>query len=126
MKTTPADRFAATRWTVVLAAGQQTSQESRRALEELCRIHWYPLYAYVRRCGYAAQAAEDLTQEFFARLLAKKSFAEVDRAKGKFRSFLVASLKLFLTNKWDKARAVCNSGHPISSPNWSGRLWNAP
>jgi RNA polymerase sigma-70 factor (ECF subfamily) len=110
VKTPTADRFAATRWTVVLAAGQQTSQESRRALEELCRIYWYPLYAYVRRSGYDALTAEDLTQEFFARLLAKKSLADVEREKGKFRSFLLASLKHFLANEWDRARAQKRGG----------------
>jgi len=110
MKTAPPDRFAATRWTVVLAAAQQTSHESRRALEELCRIYWYPLYVYVRRSGYEEHTAEDLTQEFFAKLLAKKTLAGVDPTKGKFRSFLVASLKHFLANEWDKARAQKRGG----------------
>lgn len=105
-----ADQFAATRWTVVLAAGQRASPESRRALEELCGIYWYPLYAYIRRCGYDAHGAEDLTQEFFARLLPGRSLAYVDRAKGTFRSFLVASLKHFLANEWDKARAYKRGG----------------
>ena len=106
MPTTPGQQFAATRWTVVLTAGQGQS----RALEELCRTYWYPLYAYVRRRGYEAHEAEDLTQEFFARLLAKNYLADVEREKGKFRSFLLASLKHFLANEWDKARAQKRGG----------------
>jgi len=107
---TPAGRFAATRWTVVLAARRETSPQARVALEELCRQYWYPLYAYVRRSGYESHEAEDLTQEFFVRLLAKNYLAEVDPEKGKFRSFLLASLKHFLANEWDKARAQKRGG----------------
>ena len=106
MTTTPAGRFTATRWSVVLTAGRGQSC----ALEELCRLYWYPLYAYVRRRGYEAHEAEDLTQEFFARLLAKNYLADVNREKGKFRSFLLASLKHFLANEWDKARAKKRGG----------------
>ncbi len=105
-----AGRFAATRWTVVLTAGQAASPQAGRALEELCRAYWYPLYAYVRRRGYEAHEAEDLTQEFFARLLAKNYLADVDRTKGKFRSFLLASLKHFLANEWDRAHAAKRGG----------------
>ena len=110
MTITPAGRFAATRWTVVLAARRETSPQARVALEELCRQYWYPLYAYVRRSGYESHEAEDLTQEFFVRLLAKNYLAEVDPEKGKFRSFLLASLKHFLANEWDKARAQKRGG----------------
>jgi len=108
--TTAASRFAATRWTIVLAAGHGTSPQAGRALEELCRTYWYPLYAYVRRRGYESHEAEDLTQEFFARLLAKKYLADVDREKGRFRSFLLASLKHFLANEWDRAHAQKRGG----------------
>jgi RNA polymerase sigma factor (sigma-70 family) len=108
--TSPARSFAATRWTVVRAAGHAKTPEARRALEELCRTYWYPLYAYVRRRGYEAHEAEDLTQKFFGRLLAKNYLADVDREKGKFRSFLLASLKHFLANEWDKARAQKRGG----------------
>jgi RNA polymerase sigma factor (sigma-70 family) len=108
--TTPTGRFAATRWTVVRAAGRDSSPQARRALEELCRTDWYPLYAYVRRRGYEAHEAEDLTQDFFARLLAKNYLADVEREKGKFRSFLLASLKHFLANEWDKAHAQKRGG----------------
>ena len=110
MTTPPANRFAATRWTIVVAAGQGQSPQATRALEDLCRAYWSPLYAYVRRCGYEAHEAEDLTQEFFARLLAKNYLADVTREKGKFRSFLLASLKHFLANEWDRARAKKRGG----------------
>jgi RNA polymerase sigma factor (sigma-70 family) len=102
--------FAATRWTVVLTAGHGLSPQAGRALEELCRTYWYPLYAYVRRRGHNPQEAEDLTQEFFARLLARNYLAGVDREKGKFRSFLLASLKHFLANEWDRAQAQKRGG----------------
>jgi len=102
--------FAATRWTVVLTAGQRSSPQAGRALEELCRTYWYPLYAYVRRRGYESHEAEDLTQEFFARLLAKNYLANAAREKGKFRSFLLASLKHFLANEWDRAHAQKRGG----------------
>jgi RNA polymerase sigma factor (sigma-70 family) len=119
MTTTPATRgssrasdrwFAATRWTVILTAGQGESPQATCALEELCRTYWYPLYAYVRRRGYDSHEAEDLTQEFFARLLAKNYLADVNRKKGKFRSFLLASLKHFLANEWDRAQAKKRGG----------------
>ena len=114
--TIPAGQFAATRWTMVLTAGRDESPQAARALEELCRTYWYPLYAYVRRRGYEAHEAEDLTQEFFARLLAKKYLMDVDREKGKFRSFLLASLKHFLANEWDRAQAKKRGGgHTIIS-----------
>lgn len=104
--------FAATRWTMVLAAAQAGSQDSSGtlALEELCRCYWQPLYSYVQWQGFDAQEAQDMTQEFFARLLAKNSLAEVDRSKGKFRSFLLASLKHFLANERDRARTIKRGG----------------
>jgi RNA polymerase sigma-70 factor (ECF subfamily) len=85
-------------------------------MAELCRIYWYPLYAYVRHRGYGAQDAEDLTQEFFARILAKDYLASVDRSKGKFRSFLLASLKHFLANEWDRAHAQKRGGGQVTVP----------
>lgn len=102
--------FATTHWTVVAAAGRRESSESARALEVLCRAYWYPLYAYVRRRGYAVHEAQDLTQEFFARLLGKDSLRAVDRKKGKFRSFLLAALEHFLANEWRHARAKKRGG----------------
>jgi RNA polymerase sigma factor (sigma-70 family) len=103
--------FAATRWTMVLAAaGRKSGAARRRALEELAQAYWYPLYAFIRRQGHPAAQAEDLTQEFFARLLEKKALASVDREKGKFRSFLLASVKNFLANEWDKSQTLKRGG----------------
>src|SRR4030095_6989921 len=84
--------FATTHWSVVLAAGQKNSGADR-ALEKLCRTYWYPLYAFIRRSGYTQHDAEDLTQEFFTRLLAKNYLSAVDRTKGRFRSFLLAAFQ---------------------------------
>ena len=103
-------RFALTHWSVVLAAGRSDSTHARTALEKLCCTYWQPIYAYVRRQGHRSHDAQDLTQEFFSRLLEKKSLADVDRAKGRFRSFLLASLKHFLANEWDKAKAQKRGG----------------
>lgn len=104
------DQFATTRWTLVLAAGNRQEPQAERALEELCRIYWYPLYGYVRRHGYSKEAAEDLTQAFFARFLEKDYLARVDREKGRFCAFLLASLKNFLANEWDRASRVKRGG----------------
>ena len=102
-------RFNETHWTMVLAAGQKDSR-AKAALQELCQIYWYPLYAFVRRQGHSKCDAEDLTQEFFVRLLARDDLAMVDREKGKFRSFLLASMKHFLANEWDRAQAQKRGG----------------
>jgi len=103
--------FYATRWSVVLAAGGPDADGGRqRALEELARIYWFPLYAFVRRQGHSPHAAEDLTQEFFALLIEKHRLRHVDQSKGKFRSFLLASIKHFLTNVYDKSRAQKRGG----------------
>jgi RNA polymerase sigma-70 factor (ECF subfamily) len=102
--------FATTHWSVVLAAGQSTDAQASEALEQLCRTYWYPLYAYVRREGSSATDAQDLTQEFFARLLEKNYLAQVERQKGKFRSFLLAALRHFLADQRDRARAVKRGG----------------
>src|SRR5262245_46417548 len=90
---------------MVLAAGDASSPKAQAALEALCRGYWYPLYAYVRRKGYAAEDAQDLTQEFFARLLTRNFLTVADRNKGKFRSFLLGSLEHFLAREWTKAHA---------------------
>jgi len=107
------DIFATTHWTVVLAAGRQHSPQAARALEELCRTYWFPLYAYVRRRGHTREDAEDLTQAFFTRLLEKNSFASLDAGKGKFRAFLLASVKHFLANARDKAHTLKRGGGSI-------------
>ncbi len=108
--TVPGDVFATTHWTVVLAAGKRSTPQADGALEELCRTYWFPLYAYVRRRGHAKADAEDLTQAFFARLLEKNFLESVDSAKGKFRAFLLAALKHFLANEWDKTQAQKRGG----------------
>ena len=96
--------FASTLWSLVAAAGESQAPEHTEALENLCRKYWYPLYAYVRRYGYSAQDAEDLTQQFFARFLEKKYLRNADPNRGRFRSFLLTSLKNFLTTEWERAR----------------------
>src|SRR5436190_3040522 len=101
--------FTATHWSVVLSA-QGSSTPAAEALEKLCRTYWHPLYVYVRRQGHSPHDAQDLTQEFFARLIEKNYLGDVDREKGRFRSFLLASLKHFLANEWDKAKAVKRGG----------------
>jgi RNA polymerase sigma-70 factor (ECF subfamily) len=101
-----ARQFVTTHWSVVVRAGGK----SAAALEKLCQTYWYPLYAYVRRQGHSPEDAQDLTQEFFAKLIAKHYLGDVDRSKGKFRSFLLASLKHFLANEWDKAHAQKRGG----------------
>jgi DNA-directed RNA polymerase specialized sigma24 family protein len=103
--------FAPTRWTMVMAAaGGGEEGQAREALERLCATYWYPLYAFVRRQGYGAHDAQDLTQGFFARLLEKKDLAAVDRAKGKFRSFLLAAIQHYLANEWDRTQAQKRGG----------------
>ncbi len=100
---TPPVAFVTTRWTVVLSAGRKSSPQSDQALEELCRAYWYPLYAYVRHRGHSREDVEDLTQAFFARFLEKNYLEGLDREKGRFRAFLLAALKHFLANEYDRA-----------------------
>ena len=93
------DRFATTHWSMVVSAGGSHSSEATRALATLCENYWFPLYAFVRRAGYSAEDAQDLTQEFFVRLLAKNYLAVADRQRGKFRSFLLGAMKHFLAKQ---------------------------
>jgi RNA polymerase sigma factor (sigma-70 family) len=101
----PHDYFATTQWTMVLNAARSDSTSARNSLAQLCQGYWYPLYAYVRRRGISPEDAEDLTQGFFARLLKLDSLADVRHEKGKFRSFLLASLNHYLSDAWDRQRA---------------------
>jgi RNA polymerase sigma factor (sigma-70 family) len=103
-------QFTTTHWSVVLAAGQSETAQATQALEALCRTYWHPLYAYVRRRGYTEHEAQDLTQEFFARLLATDSLRAVDRGKGRFRSFLLAAMEHFLAKEWRRAHAQKRGG----------------
>ncbi len=105
--------FQATHWSVVLQAAQDTSPQSSEALEELCRAYWYPLYTYVRRRGHPPEEAEDLTQEFFARLLAKRWLRNADQSRGRFRSFLLGAMNHFLTGEWRKGQALKRGGGQI-------------
>src|SRR5438552_511208 len=84
--------FTQTHWSIVLAAGDNSSPEGLAALDKLCRVYWFPLYAYVRRCGETPEDAEDLTQEFFSRLLEKNWLRAASPERGRFRWFLLASL----------------------------------
>ena len=102
--------FATTHWSVVLQAGTGECPEAAAALEQLCRTYWYPLYAYGRRRGCSPEDAQDLVQEFFARLLAKDYVTRADPDKGKFRSFLLAGLKRLLCDERDKANRLKRGG----------------
>jgi RNA polymerase sigma-70 factor (ECF subfamily) len=103
-------RFATTRWSMVLAAGRSSSPKSQSALAELCETYWYPLYAFVRRKGYEAHDAQDLTQGFFALLLERNDVQSVRRERGKFRAFLIASLQHYLANEHDRRNARKRGG----------------
>src|SRR5678815_3780537 len=105
-----ASHFADTHWSVVLAAKEEESPRATEAMEKLCRTYWRPLYAYVRRQGHKPQEAQDLTQEFFARLLAKDYLQHLRHREGKFRSFLLTFVKRFLSDERDKARAQKRGG----------------
>lgn len=107
-------KFAATRWSLIRAAGDwRAATDSRRAMGELLQLYWFPLYAYLRLRGNAPAQAEDLVQGYFTRLLEKDVLASVHQSKGKFRSFLLASLKNYLANQWDKDRARKRGGDQV-------------
>jgi RNA polymerase sigma-70 factor (ECF subfamily) len=103
--------FATTHWSVIAAAGEGASEASHHALEKLCAVYWYPIYVYVRRRGYGPEDAQDLTQEFFAQLIAKEHLRLADSNKGKFRSFLLATLNFFLAREWSRAHRQKRGGH---------------
>jgi len=102
--------FPLTHWSVVLAARGGDDTRATTALETLCRAYWYPLYAFVRRQGYGPEDAQDLTQGFFARFLEKHYLDEVDPGKGRFRSFLLAALRHFVSNERNKQRTLKRGG----------------
>lgn len=112
----PFAAFKTTRWTAVRAAGSGEGETAATALEELCRAYWFPLYAFVRRHGHSPEDAQDLTQDFFARFLGKNYFARADQERGKFRTFLLASLKHFLQEDWRRGARLKRGGgeRPIS------------
>jgi DNA-directed RNA polymerase specialized sigma24 family protein len=102
--------FATTQWELVLCASQAPSPQATEALENLCRAYWYPVYAFVRRKGYDAHQAQDLTQEFFARIAQKNSLSGAQRERGKFRSYLLGALQHFLSDQRDRANAAKRGG----------------
>jgi len=106
------DLFPSTQWSVVLAAGKSQAEPllAHAALAELCQIYWAPLYSFVRSRGYAVHDAQDLTQSFFAYLIEHKIYTRVDRQKGRFRSFLLASLKNFLADASDREHTLKRGG----------------
>ena len=105
-----ANRFLTTRWSVVLVSAQSQAPGSNEAFADLCKLYWYPLYAFIRHRGYSAENAEDLVQGFFLHLVEHKSLSRVDRSKGKFRSFLLASLQKYLSDEADRARCLKRGG----------------
>jgi RNA polymerase sigma-70 factor (ECF subfamily) len=109
-------QFPPTRWSLVLAATRSDAPESRAALESLCHAYWHPLYAYVRRSGHSPHDAQDLTQEFFHRLLEKRWLVSADRGKGKLRTFLIVALKNFMSNEWRRASAQRRGGGQSAAP----------
>lgn len=118
-------RFTTTRWSLIAAAGRRATPEAREALSTLCQLYWYPAYAFVRRQVHGAEEARDLTQDFFARLLEKNDLATVDRRRGRFRAWLLGSLKHHLANERDRARAQKRGGGraplPIDGEEAEGR-----
>ena len=106
------DLFAPTHWSVIIAAGRSEADPelARAALAQLCQTYWAPLYTFVRSRGYAMHDAQDLTQSFFAYLIEHKIYARADRQKGKFRSFLLASLKNFLGHAYDREQTLKRGG----------------
>ena len=123
-------RFATTSWTKVLAARTTASTESRQALEGLCRTYWYPLYAYVRRLGHGPDEARDLTQAYFAEFLEKAYLEDYDPSRGRFRVFLKASLKHFLSKQREKEKAWKRGGRTevfsLDSPDGENRYRYEP
>ena len=106
-------QFPTTSWTEVLAAGRE-SADSSEALARLCAAYWFPTYAFIRRRGFQRSEAEDLTQEFFGHVLQNGVLAEARRERGKFRSFLLASVRNFLANEWDRSQAKKRGGTCIT------------
>jgi RNA polymerase sigma-70 factor (ECF subfamily) len=104
------NRFQTTRWSVVLVSAQSQAPGCKEALADLCKLYWYPLYAFIRHRGYSSEDAQDLVQGFFLHLIEYKTLSRVDRSKGKFRSFLLASLQNFLSNEADRARCLKRGG----------------
>jgi RNA polymerase sigma factor (sigma-70 family) len=106
-------QFPTTRWTLVVAAADPSQKETHSALVSLCENYWYPLYAYLRRRGYPADQAQDLTQEFFVHVLEGRYIDRADPEKGRFRSFILTSLKFFVADEADRQRAQKRGGGAV-------------
>jgi RNA polymerase sigma factor (sigma-70 family) len=120
MHTLPgSSQFPTTRWTLVIAAADPQLKEARAALVSLCEGYWYPLYAYVRRRGYPADQAQDLTQGFFIRVLEGRYLDRADPEKGRFRAFLLTSMKFFLADEADRNRSQKRGGGTVLSLEFS-------
>lgn len=108
--------FCTTHWTLILEAAQSRSQGAHPALAELCRRYWHPLYWFVRRRGYDPEEAQDLTQGFFLHLLGHQALSQVNPRKGKFRSFLLASLQNYLSHEVDRAHCLKRGKNVVFVP----------
>jgi len=109
----PPDKTASfdnTNWFTVRQAGSVASSQTDAARARLCQSYWYPIYFYIRRLGHGAEDAQDLTQEFFARIFHKNYLQSADSDKGKFRSFLLTMLKHFMADEWDWAHRQKRGG----------------
>ena len=106
-------KFQTTNWSAVLAAGDTAIPGARESLEKLCKMYWYPLYAFVRRLGRSPEEAQDLTQGFFAYMLQSRLISKADPDAGRFRSFLLASLKNFLAHEHERATALKRGGGSV-------------
>jgi RNA polymerase sigma factor (sigma-70 family) len=104
------NRFQTTRWSVVLVSAQSQAPGCKEAFADLCRLYWYPLFGFIRRRGYSTEDAEDMVQGFFLHLVEHETLSRVDRSKGKFRSFLLASLQNYLSNEVERARTLKRGG----------------
>lgn len=122
--------FPSTRWSRIAAAGDPGGSQNREALAELCTAYWYPLYAYIRRRGHSPEEAQDLTQDFFARLLEKGLFAQADPRRGRFRAFLRTVCVNYLANQYDRSNAKKRGGGRavlrIDGGDAEGRYANEP
>ena len=106
-----AEQFHTARWTLVMASAHDQSQAGRAALAALCQTYWYPLYAFARRCGHSPPDAQDLTQGFFLHVLEHRALSQVDRLKGKFRSFLQACFQNYLSVQARRAHRLKRGGN---------------
>ena len=108
--------FPTTHWSLIVSSASDTRADAEAALAELCRIYWYPVYSFVRARSSSADEAQDLTQEFFLYLLNREIFASANPAIGRFRSFLVTSLRHFLADEADRRSAQKRGGDVVSVP----------